>query len=73
MVVDCAGNLYVAFYGGVAVIDPGGQELGRIALASEQVTNVAFGGPSRRTLFITHLGYVPGLQKVELGLPGLPY
>ena len=38
-----------------------------------ELTNVAFGGPDRKTLYITHLGDPPGLDRVELSVPGMPY
>jgi gluconolactonase len=73
MAVDCAGNLYVALPDGVAVLDPAGSEIGRIPVEGPQLTNVAFGGPEHKTLFITHLGDVPGLYTAELDVPGMPY
>jgi gluconolactonase len=52
--VDAQGNVYCAAPGGVWIIDPRGRHLGTICLgADEYHTNCAFGGPDRRTLFIT--------------------
>jgi gluconolactonase len=74
MVVDCAGNLYVARGREVVVIDGAGMILGAIAVdAGEGVTNLAFGGADRKTLYITGLGSPPRLQAVTLPTPGLPY
>ena len=57
MAFDEAGNLYVAHFGGsrVAVFDPSGQLVEEIRVPGAQVTNVAFGGPGRRTLVITEV------------------
>jgi len=80
MTVDCAGNIYAADNGGRAVLvfSPDGEQLGSIggqAAFAQGVTNVAFGGPNRTTLFITTFsqGESGGLYSVELGVPGLPY
>jgi gluconolactonase len=67
MAIDCAGNLYITS-GGVQVFSPNGDSLGTIN--APQAANVAFGGPDRRTLFIT-AGAT--LRAVELAIPGLPY
>lgn len=55
MRVDCAGNLYVARYGKgiIAVISPTGELLEEIVLVGQYPTNVAFGGKSGKTLFVT--------------------
>jgi gluconolactonase len=77
MVVDCAGNLYVAKSNGqnVAVYAPDGSPIGTIALNSDvqAVTNVAFGGADHKTLYITGLGNKKGLFKLQLDIPGRPY
>jgi gluconolactonase len=76
MVVDCAGNLYVTS-NDVIVLSPEGKEVGRISLPSGagSVTNVAFGGHDRKTLFITAMGFgsARGVYKVDLAIPGYPY
>jgi len=76
MVIDCAGNLYVAKAntGNVDVYDPTGASIGTItAMNIQAVTNVAFGGAERKTLYITGLGNNKGLFKVDLDIPGRPY
>jgi gluconolactonase len=74
MAVDCAGNLYVARSRGVDVYTPDGASLGRIDVPDVQsVTNVAFGGADRQTLFITGLGERKGLFQLRMNLPGKPY
>lgn len=73
--VDCAGNVYWVSHteGRVHVFSPEGAELGSIA-AGQTATNAAFGGPDRRTLFITagRTGDY-GVSTIELGVPGYPY
>ena len=66
--MDSQGNLFVAagrtkaappyesadkFPGGVYVISPEGQQLEFIPIATDEVTNCAFGGSDGRTLFVT--------------------
>jgi gluconolactonase len=78
MVIDCAGNLYVAKAGSsnVAVFTPDGTSIGTISVPSSegiQVTNVAFGGADHKTLYITGLQNKKGLFQVKLDIPGRPY
>jgi len=68
MAIDCAGNLYIT-QNGVQVFDPSGDPIGTIP-GSQGAANVAFGGPDRRTLFITAQD---SLLAIELAIPGLPY
>jgi gluconolactonase len=68
MRLDLKGNLWVAaginqprgnpgetldVAAGVYVISPAGKFLGRIPIAEDLVTNVAFGGPQLKTLYVT--------------------
>jgi gluconolactonase len=68
MRVDMTGNLWVAaginrprgnagesldVPAGVYVISPDGKMLGRIPIHEDLITNVAFGGPERKTLYVT--------------------
>ena len=56
MTVDSVGNLWVALWGGSAVVclDPKtGQQLDKIELSAPNVTSCAFGGPDMKTLVIT--------------------
>jgi gluconolactonase len=57
MAFDLAGNLYVAQYGGgvVMVLDPKGELIERITMGGLFPTNVAFGGPDRRNLYVTEV------------------
>jgi gluconolactonase len=74
MVVDCAGNIYVARDQGVSVYDSEGGTIGTVAVPEVQsVTNVAFGGADHQTLYITGLGNQKGLFTLPLNLPGRPY
>jgi gluconolactonase len=74
MGIDCAGNLYVTRGSNVVVYDSAGGYVDSIPVdVSGSVTNVAFGGPERKTLFITSLGDSQRLHYVELAIPGLPY
>jgi gluconolactonase len=52
MEVDSQGNLYSAGPGGVWVFSASGQHLATLAVP-EVVSNVAFGGSDKKTLFIT--------------------
>ncbi len=72
MVFDCAGNLYVTEHTSqrIRVVSMAGNEVGSITGLGKNVTNVAFGGPERKTLYITLTG---GLAKLDLPVPGLPY
>jgi gluconolactonase len=71
MAVDCAGRLFVASHaaGEVIVLSPEGSPLATIHVAP-RTTNVAFGGPERRTLFITAGS---GVFTLRTGTPGFPY
>jgi gluconolactonase len=68
MRVDITGNIWVAaginkprgnagesldVPAGVYVISPQGKLLGRIPIPEDLITNVAFGGPERKTLYVT--------------------
>lgn len=72
MTKDCAGNLYVTNGQGIVVLDEKGALIGSIAVGA-QVTNVAFGGEERKTLYVTSLGSEPKLYSVLLNVPGHPY
>jgi gluconolactonase len=68
---DCAGNLYVTNGQNVAVLGANEVSIGTINVGAS-VTNVAFGGPENKTLFITSL-QPAALRRVELNIPGYPY
>lgn len=73
MAFDAEGFLYVAHWGGgrVDVIDPSGAVADRIAVPGRNPTNVAFGGPDRRTLVITEVE-TASLYQVRTRVPGQP-
>jgi len=50
--VDVDGNLYITTHLGVQVYNSQGEALGILELP-EQPANLTFGGPDRRTLFVT--------------------
>ena len=72
MVFDCASNLYVTEHTQrrIRIVTMDGTELGRIEGFEMNVTNVAFGGSDRKTLYVTMTG---GLSRVDLPVVGLPY
>lgn len=71
MAIDCAGNLYVTAHqqGKIYVYDSTGADVGEIT-AAPSVTNAAFGGAERKTLFITAGNQI---LEIELNVPGFPY
>jgi gluconolactonase len=80
MGMDCAGNIYTTEHSRrlIRVIAPNGTEIGRFGgpgSFDRDITNMAFGGPNRTTLFVTSLtqGNEGGLFSVQLNVPGLPY
>ncbi|MGO8758183.1 MAG: SMP-30/gluconolactonase/LRE family protein [Terracidiphilus sp.] len=68
MKVDVEGNIYSAGPGGVLILSPEGKALGTIVIP-ERVSNVAWGGVDRRTLYITASSSV---YRVRLLIPGEP-
>jgi gluconolactonase len=72
MAFDEAGNLYVAHYGGarVAIFAPSGELVDEIRVPGAHVTNVAFGGPDRRTLYITDVE-TASVYRTPVDIPGL--
>jgi gluconolactonase len=75
MAVDAEGNLHVATIpNGISVISPEGRLLAQIAMPEPFATNVCFGGPGRRTAFVTlsSTGRVVAYESQWAGAP-LPY
>jgi sugar lactone lactonase YvrE len=78
MTVDCAGNLYLVVHEGrrIEVMTPDGDALATINVPpgmngqDSRPTNVAFGGPDRRTLYISA---VYSVWELPLDIAGLPY
>ncbi len=73
MAFDEAGNLYVAHFGGgkVAIFDPDGTLADEIRIPGANVTNIAFGGPDRKTAVITDVE-TASLYQTRVEIPGLP-
>lgn len=71
MAVDCAGRLYVTSHGPgeVVVLAPTGEVAATLPVAPK-TTNVAFGGPDRRTLLVTA---GTGVYAMDAPIPGFPY
>lgn len=71
MTLDCHGNLYVTEHGAkrIRVFTPQGRELATIRVDAN-VTNVAFGGADRKTLYITGAS---ALWQIPLDVSGMPY
>ena len=55
MAFDVGGYIYVAVYGGgvVCVVSPEGEVVDKLPAGGLRPTNVAFGGPERKTLYVT--------------------
>jgi len=71
--IDMEGNLWVCVpaSGGVNVYDPGGTQIERIECgAGSMTTNLCFGGPGHRRLFITAAG-LGSVLTVTAPVPGL--
>jgi gluconolactonase len=71
MAIDCAGNVFIAQNNGgsLVVYSAAGNKLGEIGGLPLTVTNAAFGGADRRTLYITTNS---ALYTIQLAVPGLP-
>ena len=73
MALDVEGNLYVAHYGGgeVLILNPKGDLLERVLVNGLRPTNVAFGGPGRKTLYATEVD-TGSVYRFNTDYPGLP-
>jgi gluconolactonase len=69
MAVDSTGNIYAATTVGVQVFSPTGQHLGTIP-TSRRAQNAAFGGPDRKTLYITAGGVIFKVPMIAQGYKG---
>lgn len=70
---DVVGNLYVAHYGGgeVLVLNPKGEVAERVSIKGGFPTNVAFGGPDHRTVYVTEVE-TGSVYRFKADYPGLP-
>jgi gluconolactonase len=73
MAFDVEGNLYVAHFGAgrVEVIAPSGEVVDAIPVPGSKPTNVAFGGPDRRTLVVTEVE-TGSVYHARSSVPGAP-
>lgn len=73
MAVDAFGNLCVAtlIHGGITVISPDGRITSHVALPDRFTTNLCFGGPERRTAFVTLSGSGRLVAIDDWPVPGL--
>jgi gluconolactonase len=72
MAVDSAGNILVATLvnGGITVYSPDGQSVRHIPMPDRYPTNLCFGGPQHRTVYVTLSGF-GRLVAFEWERPGL--
>jgi sugar lactone lactonase YvrE len=61
--MDCAGNVYAS---GGSIRNPQGEQIGSFSGG----TNLAFGGPDGKTLFV--VGGGESLKTIQMNVPGLP-
>lgn len=66
MKTDSEGNLYTTGPNGLIILSPEGEEIERIEF-DQQITNLAWGGPTKNQLFITSQGDVYRLQTEVTG------
>lgn len=73
MAVDTQGNLCVAtlLHGGITIISPDGHTTRHVPLPDRFTTNLCFGGPDRRTAFVTLSGSGRLIAIDDWPVPGL--
>ncbi|RPH62577.1 MAG: SMP-30/gluconolactonase/LRE family protein, partial [Burkholderiales bacterium] len=73
MAVDALGNLYVAtlLHGGITVVSPDGRLSTHLPLPDRYTTNLCFGGPDRRTVYVTLSGTGRLVAIDDWPIPGL--
>lgn len=71
MAIDCLGNIYATEHSlqQVRVFTPEGEQIATISVDAN-ITNAAFGGPERKTLYLTGAG---AIWSIELNVAGYPY
>lgn len=71
MAIDCLGNIYATEHSlqRLRVFSPAGEQLATIKVDAN-ITNAAFGGPERKTLYLTGAGAV---WSIDLDVMGMPY
>ena len=68
MTIDVEGNIYLTNEYGVTAFNPEGEKIFNIPTDEGWTANVVLGGPNRKTLFITALGRVYGLDMKTKGV-----
>ena len=73
LAVDALGNICVAtlMHGGISVISPDGSLCSHVPLPDRMTTNLCFGGPGRRTAFVTLSGTGRLFAIDDWPIPGL--
>ena len=73
MAVDALGNLYVAtlLHGGLTIVSPDGSVCRHLPLPDRYTTNLCFGGPGLRTLYVTLSGSGRLVAIDDWAIPGL--
>jgi gluconolactonase len=73
LALDALGNILVAtlLHGGITVVSPDGKLCQHFPLPDPYITNCCFGGPQRRTLYITASGSGKLLAIDDWPIPGL--
>jgi gluconolactonase len=71
---DADGNLYITRYGKgtVVVMSPEGKELREFDVLGKQPSNLCFGGPDGRTVYVTEVEHTR-LVQFRVGKPGLAW
>jgi gluconolactonase len=71
---DVAGNLYITRYGKgtVAVVSPKGEVLREIDVLGKQPSNICFGGPDGKTVYVTEVQHAR-LVSFRVDQPGLAW
>ena len=71
---DVDGNLYITRYGKgtVAVVSPAGKLLREIDVLGKSPSNLCFGGPDGRTVYVTEVEH-RGLVQFRVDRPGLAW
>lgn len=71
MKCDAKGNLYVTRYGkgAIAILSPDGKMIREVSLKGKNCSNLVFGGPGKKTVFVT-LQDRGGMEKFLNDVPG---
>ncbi len=69
MKVDVEGNVYCGGSGGMWIMAPDGEKLGRVAHGAPATTNLGFGGDDWKTIYFTSRNH---LGSVNVKIPGIP-